>query len=281
MTALARKPPRMRVRRPSLHSVVLWTISSFAIVFLVAPSLLVVVVAFGRERFIHFPPDGFTLGWFEGIGPTFWSAFWFSLKVGLVSTAISLVLGVTAALAIVRGRFAGRGFVNAFARAPLQVPYIVTGVAFLQFYRLIVANGGPQLSGTSVGLIVAHTIVTTPFALSAAVAGLAAFDTRLETAAYGLGMGRLKTFFRVTLPSIRPSLLAGAFFAFLISFDNVPVSLYLGGDQVTLPVLMFQTANTAPSPTLYAVSSLVTAFSVIAVVLVNRFVGLRSAASVQ
>jgi putative spermidine/putrescine transport system permease protein len=275
--APARRPARLA--RPSLHALVLWSISAVAIVFLVAPTVFVIVVAFGKARFVEFPPHGLTFKWFGDIGSTFWSAFWFSVEVAVVSTVVSLVIAVPAAYAIVRGRFAGRGVLDAFARAPLQVPYIVTGVAFLQFYRLILDHGGPQLSGTSLGLIAAHMIVTTPFALSAAIVGLAAFDAELETAAYGLGMGRLATFFRVTLPSIRPSLFAGAFFAFLISFDNVPVSLYLAGDHVTLPVLMFQTANTAPSPTLYAVSALVTAFSVVAVVLVNRFVGLRNAAS--
>lgn len=270
---------RVHVTRPSLHDVLLWSLSAVAMAFLVAPTVLVIVVSFGQARFIDFPPSGFTLDWFGDISGTFWSAFWFSLQVAVVGTLVSSVLGVTAALAIVRGRFAGRGLVNAFARTPLQVPYIVTGVAFLQLYRLVIENGGPQLGGTSAGLIIAHSIVTTPFALSAAVAGLAAFDTKLETAAYGLGMGRIATFFHVTLPSIRPSLLAGAFFAFLVSFDNVPVSLYLGGDNITLPVLMYHTANTAPSPVLYAVSSLVTAFSVVAVVLVNRYVGLRNAAT--
>jgi putative spermidine/putrescine transport system permease protein len=279
VSVVARRERPVRLTWPSAHSVLLWSVSIVAIVFLVAPTVFVIVVSFGKARFVEFPPHGVTLKWFGGIDSTFWSAFRFSLEVAVVSTVVSLVLGVTAALAIVRGRFAGRGLVNAFARAPLQVPYIVTGIAFLQFYRLVLDHGGPQLTGTPAGLIVAHTIVTTPFVLSAAIAGLAAFDTELETAAYGLGMGRVATFFRVTLPSIRPSLVAGAFFAFLVSFDNVPVSLYLSGDQVTLPVLMFQTANTAPSPTLYAVSSLVTAFSVVAVVLVNRFVGLRNAAS--
>jgi putative spermidine/putrescine transport system permease protein len=270
------------VRTLRLHSVLLWAVSALAIVFLVAPSIFVIVVSFGEGRFVRFPLRGGTTEWFGEIAPVFWSALWFSLEIALISTAISLVLGVPAALALSRGRFRARGFVDAFLRAPLQVPYIVMGVAFLQYYRLVADAGGPSLRGTSAGLIIAHVIVAVPFILSAAVVGFEKFDRNLEDAAYGLGMGRFRTFFRVTLPSIRASLVAGAFFAFLISFDNVPVSLFLGvAEESTLPVLMFQTAETQPTPALYALSSIVVASSVLAVVLFNRFVGLRSAVGIR
>jgi putative spermidine/putrescine transport system permease protein len=271
-----------RLARVRLHSVLLWAVSALAIVFLVAPSIFVILVSFGEGRFVRFPPSGFTTEWFGEIAPVFWSALRFSLEIALVSTLIGLVLGVPAAHALARGRFRARGVLDAFLRAPLQVPYIVMGVAFLQYYRLVAEAGGPALRGASAGLIAAHVIVTVPFILSAAAVGFEKFDRNLEDAAYGLGMGRVRTFFRVTLPSIRPSLVAGAFFAFLISFDNVPVSLYLGvADESTLPVLMFQTAETAPSPALYAVSSIVVASSVLAVVLFNRYVGLRSAVGIR
>lgn len=279
-----RSPSRRRraagfgVRVPA-HSLGLWIVSLLAMAFLVAPTVFVIIVAFDPARFVSFPPHGFTTDWFGRIGSDFWAAFELSLELGAVSTAISLVLGTTAALALVRGRFAGRVFASAFARAPLQVPYLVIGIAFLQFYRLISDHGGPDLQGSFVGLVIAHTVVTVPFALSAAVTGLQQFPSNLEAAAHGLGMGRVRTFFAITLPTIRASLLAGAFFAFLISFDNVPVSLYLAGTQQPLPILMFQTANTAPSPALYAISTIVIVMSVLAVVVLNRFIGLRAVGS--
>jgi putative spermidine/putrescine transport system permease protein len=256
----------------------LWAVSACALAFLVLPTLFVIVVSFGRDRFVGFPPDGFTLAWFEQIDPMFWSALWFSVQVGVVATTASLALGVPAALALVRGRFRMRGFVGALVRAPLQVPYIVIGVAFLQYFRLIGEALGLQLQGARTGLVIAHVVITAPFVLSAVVVGLERFDPNLEDAAYGLGMGRVRTFFHVTLPVIKPSLFAGTFFSFLISFDNVPVSLYLGvAHENVLPVALFLTAETSPTPSLYAVSSVVTVLSVVAVVAFDRLVGLRSA----
>jgi putative spermidine/putrescine transport system permease protein len=261
----------------SPHSLAIWLISLIALAFLMAPTIFVLMVAFDPARFVSFPPRGLTLGWFARIDSSFWSAFRMSLELAATSTVVGLVLGTAAAVAIVRGRFFGRGASSALARAPLQMPYIVIGIAFLQFYRLIVDHGGPELNGTFIGLLIAHVVVTVPFALAAAITGLLSCPANLEAAAHSLGMGKTRTFFAVTLSTIRPSLLAGAFFAFLISFDNVPVSLYLAGTHETLPVLMFQTANTAPSPSLYAISAIVTVLSVVAVVAVNKFVGLRAA----
>ena len=280
-----RRTPGRRAAGPLVglrsHSIAVWVMAGLAVAFLVAPSIFVIIVSFGEGRFIRFPPSGWTTHWFEQIGSVFWSATWFSMKVAVASAVISLLLGVPAALALTRGRYRTRPLVDGLLRAPLQVPYIVMGVAFLQYYRLIGELGGPLLLGTTTGLIVAHTIVTAPFVISAAVAGLERFDRNLEDAAYGLGMGKTRTFFRITLPSIRTSLFAGAFFAFLVSFDNVPVSLYLGvADSNTLPVLMFQTAETAPSPTLYAVSTAVIVASVLAITTFNRFIGIRGAVSV-
>jgi putative spermidine/putrescine transport system permease protein len=250
----------------------------FSLAFLVLPTLFVIVVSFGRDRFVSFPPDGLTLSWFEQIDPMFWSALWFSVQVAVVATTVSLVLGIPAALAIARGRFRARGLVDVLTRAPLQVPYIVIGVAFLQYYHLFGDLTGSQLRGTSLGLVIAHVVITAPFVVSAVVVGLERFDPNLEDAAYGLGMGRVRTFFHVTLPVIKPSVFAGAFFSFLISFDNVPVSLYLGiAHRNVLPVAMFLTAETSPTPSLYAVSAVVTVLSVVGVVIFERLVGLRSA----
>ena len=274
--ARSMRPPR--TVRVAPHAVLLWAVSVSTLAFLALPTLFVIVVSFGRDRFVSFPPDGLTLSWFEHIDPMFWSALWFSIQVAVVSTAVSLVLGIPAALALARGRFRTRALVDALVRAPLQVPYIVIGVAFLEYYRLFGETTGSQLRGTSMGLVIAHVVITAPFVVSAVVVGLERFDPNLEDAAYGLGMGRVRTFFHVTLPVIKPSVFAAAFFSFLISFDNVPVSLYLGiANRNVLPVALFLTAETSPTPSLYAVSSVVTVLSVVAVVIFNRLVGLRSA----
>jgi putative spermidine/putrescine transport system permease protein len=272
----APRPPR--AARVAPHGVLVWGVSTCSLAFLVLPTVFVIIVSFGRDRFVSFPPEGLTLVWFRQIDPMFWSALWFSVQVGVVATLASLLLGVPAALALVRGRFRLRGLVGALVRAPLQMPYIVIGVAFFQYFRLVGDALGLQLQGTRAGLVVAHVVITAPFALSAVVVGLERFDPHLEEAAYGLGMGRVRTFFHVTLPVIKPSLFAGTFFSFLISFDNVPVSLYLGvAHHNVLPVAMFLTAETSPTPSLYAVSAVVTVLSVVAVVTFNRLVGLRSA----
>lgn len=277
----ARSLGRWRIRLPSPHMILPWSVAVGATAFLVVPPVFTLISAVDISRFVTFPPHGFTLKWFAEIGSSYWDALRFSAIVGAVSTAVSLILGASAALGLVRGRFRGRGGIAAFMRAPLQVPYVVIGVAFFQVYLLVADDGGPDLKGSTLGLVLAHIVITVPFVVSAVDAGLAAFDTTLEAAAYGLGMGKVRTFFSVTMPTIRPSLFAGAFFSFLISFGNVPVSLFLSGTHVPLPVLMFQTADTAPSPTLYAVATVVTALSAVAVVAFNRFVGLRAVSGVQ
>lgn len=260
-----------------LHTILFWTAALLTTAFLLAPTVFVFVVAFSSDRFITFPPSGLTLNWFTRIGPEFVSAATVSVELGLVAMLASVGLGVPAALALVRANLPGTYGIDAIVRSPLQIPNVVVGIAFLQYYRLLVVSFDLQLLGTFAGLLLAHCVITIPYMVSAVVSGLMQLDRNLEDAAYGLGCGPLRTFFEITLPLIRPAVFAGAFFAFLASFDNLPISLFLAiGGQTTLPVAMFFEAEFSNTPTLMAVSAAVTVFSAVAVVLFNCLVGLRS-----
>lgn len=249
-----------------------------SILFLVAPTVVVLIVAFGVDRYVTLPPTGWTVDWFRQIGPKFTSAAWLSLRLAATVTVLSLLVGVPAGIGLARLRVRGKAMLEAVIRSPLQVPYVVIGVAMLQYYALIDQAGGLDLLGTMPGLVIAHCVITTPFVVSAVAALMTKFDATLEEAAYGLGAGKWLTFRRVTLPVIRPAVVAGAFFAFLVSFDEVPITLFLSvPNRTTLPVTMFFEAEFSLSPVLYAVSAILTALSSVAVLAFARLVGLRSA----
>lgn len=287
MTDLAQRPrpdqTRRSARPPWLnsHRIVFVAISICCVVFMVAPTLLVVVASISPQRYVAFPPSGFTLQWFSGLDEVYLDPVLLSLKLGASATLISMLLGMPAALAVSRSGLRSAPMLDSLLRVPLQVPYVVTGISFLQYYSMFFGQSEPiVLSGTFLGLLIAHSVICVPFVLSSAVAGLTQFDRGLEEAAYGLGAGRLRTFFTITLPILRPSVAAGAFFAFLISFDNVPVSLFLSVQNVsTLPVTMFFTAEFSYGPHLFAMATLLTIASTVVVLVYDRVIGLRSGAS--
>ena len=148
--------------------------------------------------------------------------------------------------------------VDALLRSPLQIPSLVLGIAFLQYVAWINQNMGFDLRGSFLALLVAHTTVAIPFVLTIVLARLSSFDHTLEEAAHGLGASPIVAFLLVTLPNIAPALVAGAFFAFLLSLDNVPLSLFLVGPGMNLlPVDLFTTIQFGLTRTVYAVATLV------------------------
>jgi putative spermidine/putrescine transport system permease protein len=280
VAATVSRPPTTASRRPRWRRAGTrrsWVDGAVATVgllgagFLLLPTVFAVLSAFGSDRFPTFPPRGWTLHWFGEIDSTFIAAAQNSLLLGAITTVLSLVLGVPAALALARWEGRGASLVTAFARSPLQVPYVVIGVASLQFYLLVAKHTGMSLAGTIIGVALAHTVIAVPYVIGAVTASAAGLSRDLELAAYGLGAGRLRTFLSVTLPALRSAIIAGSVFAFLISFDDVPVTLFLvGADQQTLPVKMFFTAEFSLTPQLFAISAIVTAATTVALLALNR-----------
>ncbi|MEU8797505.1 ABC transporter permease [Spirillospora sp. NPDC048819] len=222
--------------------------------YLILPVLIVVPMSFSDSSFLTFPPGEMSLRWFHNIldEPVWLDSALASLQVALLSAACAVVLGVLAALALVRGRIPFRNTITAVLLAPLIVPYVIIGLAsYIAFLQL-------GLTQTTLGFVLVHTCLAVPYVVINVAAGLVSVDRRLEMAAMSLGAGPVTTFFKVTLPLILPSVLAGGLFAFFISWDEVVTAIFLSGpDMTTLPVQMWSGIRVQIDPTVAAISTLV------------------------
>jgi putative spermidine/putrescine transport system permease protein len=203
------------------------------LVFLSIPIVVAVGVAFGEDRIARFPPTGFSLRWFSAAlsDPSFVGALINSLQLAVLTTVLALFIALPAAIALVRRRFPAQATLEAFLLSPLSLPGVLFGVSMLFFL------GATGFGLTWWGLLAAHVVIAVPYVLRATLAVYRGLDRGLEEAALVLGAGPWQTFWHVTLPLLRPGLAAGGLFAFLISFDNVPVSIFLTtAHNNTLPV---------------------------------------------
>ncbi|GGI07005.1 ABC transporter permease [Egicoccus halophilus] len=229
------------------------TLAVLTAVFLLLPVVIIVPMSFSDATLLQFPPEAWSLRWYENFfaTPTWTESALTSLRIALLVTVASVVLGTLAALGMVRGRLPLRSLVTGLVLAPIIVPYVIIGLAV---YAVFLQLG---LTETTLGFVLVHTALAVPYVTINVVAALYGFDRRLELAAQNLGAGPLSTFFRITLPLIGPSMLAGALFAFVISWDEVVTSIFLSGPQVTtLPVRMWSGVRVSVDPTVAAISSL-------------------------
>jgi putative spermidine/putrescine transport system permease protein len=222
--------------------------------WLVVPTLIVVPISFSGDDSFAFPPSSWST---KHYATFFTESSWLtsllvSLQLALIVTAVATVLGTMAAFALARTRFAGKGAIDGLFLAPLIVPGIVVAVAMYAAFL------GWGLIGTPAGFVAAHTVLALPFVTVNVTAALAGFDRTLERAAAGLGASSWATFRTVTFPLIRPGVLAGALFAFVTSFDEVVVSLFIQSPNLqTLPVRMFTSVTNEVDPTIAAASTVV------------------------
>jgi putative spermidine/putrescine transport system permease protein len=238
--------------------------------FLLLPVVVVVLASVSRTSYLTVPPQGVTLRWFAAVlrDAEYVRAIGFSLVLALVATIGSLVAGVAASYALVRRRVWARDLVAAWLNAPLIFPGVVIGVALLQFYALL------RLNGTFVGLAVAHMVITVPYVVRAMMASLQGIDAEIENAARVLGASGPVAFFTVTLPLARPGIAAGALFSFIVSFDNVPVSIFLlGTGHVTLPVKIFSAIEYGVDPSIAAISTMLIVVTAIGLAAAERWIG--------
>ncbi len=242
------------------------------VVFMLAPIVVVCLVAFTPESFLSLPVNGFSLRWFRAIAryPEFVSAFWTSCKLGLLSSTIAVLIAVPAALALARGVFPGRETLTALLMSPLMIPHVVLGIAFLRFFTEI------GLGGRFAGLVLAHLVIVLPFALRLTLASATGLDQRLEQAAVSLGAGEAHVFRRITLPLIVPGIASGWVLAFIQSFDEVTMTVFIAApDTETLPVRMFAHIQDSIDPLVTSVSACVIAVTVVFLALIDRLVGLE------
>ena len=251
------------------------------VLFIYAPILVVIGASFDpghfvqTRAFLQFPPRGFSLRWYFEVEPALWASLWLTLKLAVMVAAAALLVGVPAALGLVRGRFPGRNLISSVFRMPLQIPFIVTGVAFLQSYYMIAKLTGFALQGSLLGLFFGHLFVATPYVIGAVGASLQRLSPRLDEAAFSLGASRWSTFIRVTLPMIMPGMFGGALYAFLVSFTDVTLSLFLSGAEATpFPVRIFSSVVSDMEPTVPAIASLVFVCSIAVLFAVQRLLGM-------
>jgi putative spermidine/putrescine transport system permease protein len=221
---------------------------------LLAPLVVVVAVSFGASPNYEFPPMQLSLKWYWAFfnNPEFLRAFFMvSLVLGLWAAMLSCLLGVIAAIGLVRFQFRGREALEAFFVAPLFIPEILFGAAlYLTYARL-----GIKPSMTT--LLLGHVVVCTPFVIRNVTAGLVGLDPRLEEAAMSLGASRVQAFMKVALPLIQSSILSGFIFAFIISFSDINLALFITGpNSTTLPVYIFNLLLFEGDPSVAAASTL-------------------------
>lgn len=242
-------------------------------VFLIAPIAVIVVVSFTSANYMLFPPPGFSLKWFQEVATLSWfqSALVSSLTIAVISTAIAVAIGILAARALARHRFAGRTIVEYVVLSPLILPGVVLGFALfnaLVYFRMETL-GLPNL-------IAGHVLITVPFVVRSVWSAFAGADISLEEAAYSLGANPWMAFRKVVLPTARPGIVAGAILAFTYSFNDLTISVFLAGAKATtLPVQIMANIEYSADPTPAAVSTIMVGLTLVFFILIARTVGLK------
>jgi putative spermidine/putrescine transport system permease protein len=240
--------------------------------FLALPSIVVIGASFNTSELLAFPPSGFTLRWYIATfnNSAFMSGLWLSLYLAAAATALSLIVGAPAAYALARFEFRSRATVQSILLSPLAVPAVVFAIGLLQLLLLL------GLARTFVGLAIAHLVITLPYVVRNMTAAFALYDPALEDAARNLRASAFQLVWRVTLPVMLPSILSSAVFAFVTSFGNLTVSIFLAGPRLsTLPVQIFAYVDQSLDPSVAAVSTLVIIVTLGVILAIERLVGLQ------
>jgi putative spermidine/putrescine transport system permease protein len=251
--------------------------AAVAFLYILLPLGFVTWLSFYSQEIPSYPPEGYTLRWFHAImsNDRFIDGLLLSLQLGVIATVLGLLVSVPAAICISYFRFRGRELLNNLLLFPLMVPGVVLGTALYIFHvETEIATGLPIL-GSLGGLVWGHVLLTIPWIVRLVIASLAGFDRTLEEAAQSLGATPWTTFRRITLPGILPGIVAGAMFAFVASFGNLEMSLFLvGPGRTTLPIAILQYLQWKIDPTIAAISVVQILLVAFAMLITDRFVRL-------
>jgi len=262
-----RRGARLNVRLTTL----LWSvIVGLIVLFLLAPIIVVIIGSFSDQAYLVFPPKGLSVRWYLQVlsSREFMDSAAVSLELGVLAASASTVIGIMAALGTTGQRGRSADVLMAVLSAPLLVPGIVVGIAMLFYFTDI------HLGATFTALVLAHTVLTLPYVVRSVAAGLETIDHSAEEAARSLGAGRFRTTITITLPMIKGNVLAGAVFAFIISFDEVVVTLFLASPRVTtLPVRIYNYIAYTSDPSIAAVSTMMIVATTALVLAIDRYVG--------
>jgi putative spermidine/putrescine transport system permease protein len=228
------------------------------LLFLISPIIAIMPLSFNSETFFSYPMPGYSLKWYEDFffNDRWTSALKMSFIVAIATTALATFLGTVAALGLSRSDFPAKASVMAVLISPMIVPIIISAVGMFKFYAQM------NIAGTLIGVILAHTALATPFVVITVTATLSAFDKTLIRAGASCGAPPHTVFFKVMMPLILPGMISGALFAFVTSFDEVVVVLFLASpEQRTLPLQMFSGIREMISPTITAAATVLVLFS--------------------
>ena len=259
----------MREKRVNIFCTI---VAILVMLFLIAPLVVIVIASFTPTAVVVFPPKGFSLKWYENIFSSsthFMEGLANSLKIGLLATALDILLGVTAALSVCRHDFKGKNVLLNYFTSPMYVPSVAFAFVLLQVYSQI--GGIPG----AVRIFIGHFIIILPYIVRNTVSVLHVFNWTLEDAATSLGANPVQVFFKITIPVAKPGILAGALLAFLYSFDEVALSSLLSTPKfITLPIRIMNYMELTFDPTLAAISTFLIAGSLLLILLMDKFVGL-------
>lgn len=240
--------------------------------FLLAPLVIIIATSFGPDKSLVFPPKGFSLKWMANIFKIemFRKSFLISMQLSIIGTVIALILGIPAAYALSRYNFKGKNFLNSIFLSPVIIPGIVLGFSLLRY--LVIYSKLPIYTS----LLIGHVIIIIPYIIRVISSSLSNFDYSIEEASMSLGANKIKTFFVVVLPNIRSGVIAAFILAFINSFNNVPVSVFLTGPGIsTLPIQMLIHVEYNFDPTIAALSVVLMFMTGLLMFAIERTLGLR------
>ncbi|KFG04770.1 ABC transporter permease [Streptomyces sp. LBUM 1478] len=256
----------MELRKTLTGRIALTAVATLILLFLALPIVVILVTSFSNNAFAAFPPETWTLNWYKALfadGSKWPAALSLSALVAALSTVFSLVIGVTAATALVRSELPLRSAVFALVLGPLLIPQIVTALGLFLLFEPAAMLGSP------IAIALGHTVLASPIAVLILIATLRGIDERLEDAAASMGAGRLTIARKITFPLAAPGMIAAAIFSFITSFDEFYISQFLSSvDTVTLPVQVYNSLTFEIDPSVTAVSAILIAFAILALGLV-------------
>ena len=226
--------------------------------FLYLPIVVLMVFSFNSNPITRLPLTEWTLKWYETAfsNEVLLTALANSVFVGLGAVGICLVIGVPTALALDRYEFLGKAILRRFVMLPLTLPGLITGVSMLAFFNML------DISLSLVTVLVGHGTALTAIVVTNVFARMQRYDRRIEEASADLGAGPLRTFWYVTLPNIRSTLIGSSLIAFTLSFDEIPVTFFLTGRDNTLPMYVWSTVRRGMTPEINAIGSIIIAISI-------------------
>ncbi len=240
--------------------------------FLLLPVIFIVLLSFGSSRWLAFPPPGWTLQWYEELfaDPSWFDAALTSARIAAMAAVLAVLIGMFASFALVRGEFRGRDVLRGMLLTPMVLPVVVFAIAIYAFFLRL------GLGGTTVGFVIAHTVLALPFAIIPIATALEGFDKSIEEAAIVCGASPFEAKLRITLPSIRIGIFSAAIFSFLASWDEVVVAIFMASPSLqTLPVKIWGSLRADLSPVIAAASSLLVlltlALMIVTVLIRRRF----------